>query len=491
MFVPVRAGILAALVALSCVLPIVSSAFAAKTFERDDLPEAVVRLEAQIKHDAGPVVKPAPVLRREAEAAFQKSDFRSGLQLLGQAIAAAPQDAGNWLRLARAVLLIRPGSESERTLLLERAGTAAYIAYRRTNDRGEEADALVLIGRTFADRKIWRPALDALRQSLELRELAEVRMHYERLRDEHGFRLVDYSVDSDAASPRACFQFSEPLAGRRVDFSPFVTVAGQDRPAVTADDRQLCVEGLRHGERYNVTIRAGLPSGVQETLARSAELNIYVRDRKPFVRFTSRAYVLPRAGQQGIPVVSVNTKAVAIEIYRVGDRNLINTVLGSDFQRSLYRYDVERLAGDTGIRVWAGELAVEQTLNADVATAFPIDQALPALAPGVYAMVAQPKNAAAASDDYGALATQWFIVSDLGLSAYSGNDGIHAFVHSLAAAEPKSQTEVRLLSRANEVLAVRRTDGEGRVSFEANLARGEGGAAPALLLATAPPGHYP
>ncbi len=486
----VRAGIVAALVALSCVSPFVSSAFAAKTFERDDLAEAAIRLEAQIKNDAGPLVKPAAVLRREAEAAFQKSDFRNGLQLLGQAIAAAPQDAGHWLRLARAVLLIRAGSEGERTLLLERAGTAAYIAYRRTADPAEEADALVVIGRTFADRKIWRPALDALRQSLELRETAEVRMHYERLRDEHGFRLVDYSVDSDAASPRACFQFSEPLAGKRTDFSPFVAVAGQERPAVTADDRQLCVEGLRHGERYNMTVRAGLPSGVKETLAKSAELNIYVRDRKPFVRFTSRAYVLPRTGQQGIPVVSVNTKAVAIEIYRVGDRNLIGTVLGSDFQRSLYRYDVERLAEDNGIRVWAGELAVEQTLNADVTTAFPIDQALPALAPGVYAMVAQPKNAAAASDDYGALATQWFIVSDLGLSAYSGNDGIHAFVHSLAAAEPKGQTEVRLLSRANEVLAVKRTDGEGRVSFEANLSRGEGGAAPALLIASDARGDY-
>ena len=56
---------------------------------------------------------------------------------------------------------------------------------------------------------------------------------------------------------------------------------------------------------------------------------------KPLVRFTNKAYVLPRNGQQGIPVVSVNTPAVAIEVYRVGDRNLLNTVLGSDFQRTL------------------------------------------------------------------------------------------------------------------------------------------------------------
>lgn len=95
-----------------------------------------------------------------------------------------------------------------------------------------------------------------------------------------------------------------------------------------------CVEGLKHGERYTINLRAGLPSTVKEALPKAAEFNIYVRDRKPFVRFTSRAYALPRTGQRGIPLVSVNTPAVAVNIFRIGDRNLINSVLGSDFQRS-------------------------------------------------------------------------------------------------------------------------------------------------------------
>jgi alpha-2-macroglobulin len=312
--------------------------------------------------------------------------------------------------------------------------------------------------------------------------VAEVRAQYEKMRDDHGFRLLDYTVDADSASPRACFQFSETLPGRRTDFSPFVAVAGQDRPAISVDDKQLCVEGLKHGERYAVTLRAGLPSTVKESLARSAELNVYVRDRKPSVRFTTRAYVLPRTGQQGIPVVSVNTRNVGIEVYRVGDRNLLNTVLDSDFQRALSRYELEQLAAQQGMKVWSGELDVEQTLNADITTAFPVDQAVGELQPGVYVMTAAPKGVPS-DDDYGSLATQRFIVSDLGLTSFSGNDGIHAFVHSLAGAEPKNQIEVRLLSRSNEVLATKRTDANGYVQFDANLARGEGGASPALLIA--------
>ena len=190
--------------------------------------------------------------------------------------------------------------------------------------------------------------------SLDMREVADVRGQYEKLRDEHGFRLLDYTVDSDGATPRACFQFSEDLA-KRVDFSPFVALAGTDKPALTSEGKQLCVEGLKHGERYNVNLRAGLPSGVKESLPKSAEFNIYVRDRKPFVRFTGSAYVLPRTGQRGIPLVSVNTPAVNVNVFRIGDRNLINTVVGGDFQGTLSRYELNELGGERGVKVWSGE----------------------------------------------------------------------------------------------------------------------------------------
>ena len=260
---------------------------------------------------------------------------------------------------------------------------------------------------------------------------------------------------SDSASPRACFQFSEELA-KRTDFAPFLALAGQDKPALSAEGKQLCVDGLKHGERYNINLRAGLPSTVKEGLPKSAEFNIYVRDRKPFVRFTSRAYVLPRTGQRGIPVVSVNTPAVNINVFRIGDRNLINTVVDSDFQKTLSKYQLSDLGDERGVKVWSGELATAMTLNQDVITAFPVDQALGELQPGVYVMTAAAKGPG--SDDDYQLATQWFIVSDLGVTAYSGNDGIHVFVNSLASTDPVGKAEVRLVARNNEILATRKTD---------------------------------
>lgn len=479
-----RAAVTAALVSVvSC------TAFAAdKPYQRDDLADAAIKLEAEIKREAGPVTKPIATLRREVDTALDRRDFRVALTVLSQLIVVEPNESVNWLRLANTVLQLFPRDSAERTALVERAGTSAYIAYQRAKNPNEEADSLVLLSRTFSERKLWRPSLDTLRLALDLREVAEVRARYEEIRGEHGFRLLDYSVDSDAASPRVCFQFSEALPAKRTDFSPFVSVGGMDKPAITAEDKQLCVEGLKHGDRYAIALRAGLPSTVKENLIKSADFNIYVRDRKPFVRFTSKAYVLPKSGQRGIPVVSVNTEKVDVRVLRVGDRNLMSTVLGRDFQRNLDRYEVQRLSDERGVEVWKGELKVESVLNADVVTAFPVDEAVGTLQPGVYVMVAEPSGPR--PEGYEALATQWFIISDLGLASFSGADGVHAFVQSLATTEPKAGVEVRLVARSNEVLATRTTDAAGMVRFEPGLARGEGGLSPAMLIAVEPQGDY-
>ncbi len=496
MFSHLRAGLVAAVAAACLAVACISATAANKPFTNDDLTSSAVELEAQIKSDAGTPTKPVDALKRDADAAFAKNDFRTGMTVLDQIVAAAPNDAGTWLRLAHTIQQIRPGNDNERAMLLERASSAAYIAYQRTTDRNQEADSLAFLGTLLSQRQIWRPALDALRLSLERRETADVRGQYERLRDQYGFRVLDYTVDADTASPRACFQFSEDIPAR-TDFSPFVVVAGSDKPALSVAEKQLCVEGLSHGETYKVTLRAGLPSVVHETLSKSSDFAIYVRDRKPSVRFSTSAYVLPRTGQQGIPVISVNTKSVAVEIYRISDRNLMDTISttgfgAGDFQTSLSRSDIQQLQDSRGVQVWKGMLAVDANaaLNAEVTTAFPVDQAIGDLKAGVYVMVAQAKELKDLDNNYEAQATQWFIVSDLGLTAFSGKDGIHVFVNSLATTDAKNGIELKLLSRGNEVLATRQTDAVGHALFEPGLANGEGAAAPALIAAADPKGDY-
>src|SRR5215510_13883453 len=93
MLAPARAGLAAALVALFCLCTFTATA-ADKPFQRSDLAESAVRLEAQIKTESGQVAKPVATLRSEADAAFAKRDFRSGMQSLAQVVSVAPREAG-------------------------------------------------------------------------------------------------------------------------------------------------------------------------------------------------------------------------------------------------------------------------------------------------------------------------------------------------------------------------------------------------------------
>ena len=212
-------------------------------------------------------------------------------------------------------------------------------------------------------------------------------------------------------------------------------------------------------------IRAGLPSAVEEDLQKNIDIAVYVPDRKPFVRFSGKTYVLPSRGQQGIPLVSVNTAKVEVEVYRIGDRNLVGALESGDFQRQLSGYELEQIKSRTGEKVFTGSMDVPQKLNEEVTTALPVTDAVGALKPGVYVMIAKPTQKS--REEYNAEATQWFIVSDLGLTAFSGDDGVHAFVRSLADATPSADVNVKLIARNNEVLGTAKTDASGYAKFDA------------------------
>ena len=132
---------------------------------------------------------------------------------------------------------------------------------------------------------------------------------------------------------------------------------------------------------------------------------------------------------------------------------------------------------------------VASELNKDVVTDFPVLEAVGKLDPGVYVSPPSPGKTPArppkteGDDGKRPLATQWLVVSDLGLTALSGEDGVHAIVHSLATAAPLAGVEVKLIARNNEILATKTTGADGRIDFDPGLSRGTGGSSPGLLVA--------
>ncbi len=447
------------------------------------------RYEAFIKKHWKPGSARPGVLRIRATRVLS-SDPRAASRGFASAVVNEDRNPANWLGLAQALLAIKPdpSNTSERYDLPVNASGAAYRAYHLAFKDNDKAVALHVLSQALQRRSYWRPAIEALKTSLIYVEDGDVRKSFEELRAQHGFRMMDYATESDVAEPRICLRFSELLSRSVEDFSKYVAINGKDPEALSAEKKQLCFGAVSHGERYQIQVRAGLPADIGEVLPKNLDLAIYVPDRKPFANFTGKAYVLPARGQQGIPLVSVNTESVDVNVYRIGDRSLSSQMESGSLNRQLSGYDLDQLKNKTGSKIYSGKMAVVSKLNREVTTAFPVADVLGTLKPGAYVMTAAPSGRP--QERWRTLPTQWFIVSDLGLTAFSGHDGVHAFVRSLASAATQNAVDVKLVARNNEVLGTAKTNENGYVHFEDRLTRGEGGLEPAILVAQNTNGEY-
>lgn len=421
-------------------------------------------------------------LTQAGDDAMRTADPRSAMGKFTSAIAIQPDDGTLWMKLARSIMATPPANAQERVQFQRDGSSAAYNAYLLLRTADTRAEALAVLAEALDRRELFRPALQAYEASLSFANDAGVRAAYEDLKARKGFRIVDHSIDADTASPRVCAQFSEQLVKTGVDYAPFVTVDDAAPKGVEAKDQQLCVDGLEHGKHYRVAFRAGLPAAVGEVLTAPIVLSVYVQDRAQTVRFTGDAFVLPSHARRGIPVVSINMEAADLKVFRIGDRSLAQLLSGYQFLRQLDSYDLDSIRDQMGEPVWQGEMEIANQLNKEVTTSFPVDQALPNRKPGVYVLTAQPLNDR--SDNWDSRATQWFVVSDIGLTTYTGQDGLHVFARSLGSAKPLANVQLTLLARNNEILGTATTDAEGRATLTAGLVRGDRGMAPAALMAS-------
>ncbi len=391
--------------------------------------------------------------------------------------------SGNWLALATLANKIADYDSQQTSRMRRLARDGAINAYLRSGSAQERATAMVLLAQLLETAREGRRSIDALRlaQRLEARDSTAAAL--ERAIGLYGFRVVDTQVDNNAERPQICVNFNEDLVELGVDYASFVK---GDLP-VEAEGAQLCLDGVTHGQTYEITLRAGLPAASGEVLLKSVQLSIYVRDRDAGVHFIGRSYVLPMSDNPAIPVVTVNADEVELRLFRVGERNLVPTVLYGILGENLDQYSEGDLANSRGEDVWRGVGEVGNELNRDVITALPLSDAIKDFEPGIYAMTARISGSGEAWED---AATQWFIVTDLGVETMLGADGLHVFARSLRSAEVLAGVTARLVATNNEVLLEVATDAAGYAHIPAGYTAGEGGNAPAMLQLVSASGDF-
>ncbi len=414
-----------------------------------------------------------------AQSAVASGNFVTASRFVGAALNLT-DSAADWAEYARLLLLAGTSPNDQQQAYLEQAYAASVNAYLRADNKALQHNILLTMGDALEKISRGRDKVSALRLAQSLQPRDDTSAVLDDAIGKYGFRIVDNVVESDSARPRICVNFSETLATSGVDYATYVQLPGAGLTVTSDGYQQLCVEGVTHGSRNTITFREGLPAADGQVLAKSIEITAYVRDRSPGVRFPGRGYVLPRGGDAAVPVETVNTTRLDLQLYRVTDRNLLRSLQNGYFGTPMADYQEYDFGDQIGTEIWKGNATVGQDVNKDITTRLPLAEAIKDQPAGIYAL----RAAVPGVDPYVIPASwQWFIVSDLGLTTMSGVDGLHVFVRSLGTAGAKEGVTVDLLSRANDVLATTTTDAMGYARFDAGLARGTGASAPALIVA--------
>ncbi|WP_281262073.1 MG2 domain-containing protein [Azospirillum thermophilum] len=427
---------------------------------------------------------------KQARTALQQGNAAAAVPKFEQAITLGAVAPSVWLELSNAWMAL-PTPNKERAL---QAARLAYIADGKDEDRvaalwrmgdlldgafGRPGDAAMVLRdiQTMAPR-LDKALLEARAPGLDARVLA--------LRQKAGLSLRSVRVNPDDESPRVCFTFSDPLSSKRgLRFDDFLRIEPQAQVAVETRDRDLCLRGFAHGNGYAVTLRQGLPGEDGVLLKADETQRIRIPDRTAMAAFRGSAFILPRSGADGIPVVSVNTEKLNVAVYRIADRNLVPGSHDGRLFNPLTGSAAEALAEQHGELVWKGTLETKGERNKENTTALPFRQAVgDTPKAGLYVVTAEPADVEPA-DEWSDLATQWVVVSDIGLTSFRGADGITVFARSYGTAKPMPGVEVALVARNNAELARVTTDQLGRAKFPAGVVRNRGGNTPDMAMAYA------
>ncbi|WP_342453143.1 alpha-2-macroglobulin family protein [Jiella mangrovi] len=463
------------------------ASLAARAKELDFIPAAGVeaanryRLElagAERNRDLAAI--PAGGLARQAASALT---FPDAIRLWREVLKREPLDHAAWKGLADAALANQPSDYQEQQDNARLRKNAAISAYLTAGSDAEKAVALAAIAATYEAEENWKLAIRAYRRSVAAANDPQVAAKLDTVVAAHGFRILENTVDNNAANPRICLTFSDQLS-RRLTASDnpgdYVSVENGDTLPVTAEGSQICIDGVKHGERYRIVARPGITSIDGERLAKQAEISVYVRDRDPSVRFATNAYVLPAGGQATIPVVTINADTVEAKVQRIGERGLADALSSERFLRALSQWQIDEISSQRGEDVWSGTVTVQRETNAEVTTAIPVDEIVKDMKPGVYVLSAKAKNGPQYQDQ---MATQWFVVSDIGLSTFAATDGFYVVARSLGSAAPLAGVSLELVAANNQILGQGTSDEAGHLRLPAGLMRGTGGDRPSLLLA--------
>jgi alpha-2-macroglobulin len=418
--------------------------------------------------------------QQEGDRALEKGKTQAAIDAYERAIALGGDNFQLWMSLSTAL------RDAQRT---GDALAAAYNARLAADQATDKGAALFAIAAVLDSANRAREAIEAYQAGLNYVYDDASWQRMQALQEAMAFRVISKQTRAEGDTAEVCLRFRSPLKQTdSVHYEDYVKIEPQAAVAFAVSDDTLCASGLAYGASYKVSVLKGLPSIYDEKLEATEEFPVSIGDRAPSVGFSGYNYILPKVDQNGIPLVSVNVNEVKLRLLRVTDRNLVQQIYQGRLFRGIDGYETSQLRDEIGEELWTGQLTIEGEKNKRNTTSIPIMEVLPQTKPGIYALTAETPDDAANTWNY--RATQWFIISDLGLTTVSGTDGLHVYVRSLSTGTPIANVGLRLFARNNEALGDATSDLSGVATFAPGLLRGDGGKTATALMAQTAAGDF-
>lgn len=333
-------------------------------------------------------------------------------------------------------------------------------------------------------------AINLYALALELNDERSYRRHASVLIEKLDLRIKDVSTDSSSDLAQACIHFNQPLQNAKaLDAKGYIKLSPQEDVSYSATHDKICIRGLRYGQDYEVTVKAGLRGTDQGIMSEASKRSVFIGDRDARILLNPGSYVLPSSNKGQLPIRTINVDEAHLKLYRVGERNLTALQASGLLTQNLSSWNETQLEYDYGTAVAEAYVKTSGEKNKEVTTLIPVNELIKEPKPGIYILTARD-NGEEETYYYSSRPTQWLLISDIGVTSYHGESQMQVHTRSLKNAKPQSGVELTLISRNNEILGRAKSDSRGIAEFPAGLMRGEGGNRPQLLIAQKGDGDF-
>lgn len=266
----------------------------------------------------------------------------------------------------------------------------------------------------------------------------------------HGTLGVTYaSVQEDSGRPHIALRFSSRIPIDTVQ--PYISIRPEIDTQIITRYGEIEIHGdFKRRTQYTVTVDEGLTAPDGTVLRKTYSRRLTIPDVPAQLRFIGKGFFLTRNQKMNIGLATTNIDKAFLQIEKVFSNNLIYVSRVGN-----WRYWAEDLAKP----IHSESLDITSKLNEEVRTTINLGQYLNEKNVGIFKVTIRDR------DKSWVRATQWVLLTDLGIIAKRAGDELWVWVNSLSDLHPIPHATVKLISDTNQTLLTGKTNWEGLAKF--------------------------